>query len=240
MQDQRRNIRARTLHRAIVGMIDGDEKIPCLIRNISEGGARLALSNAHSLPSEFTLTIVHRGQMYHARTVWRSMTEAGVEFLEALHPSSRPAPAEAPGRDWRDYPQPKYAGREEEDDVEHDQDNDAPDNDTDELENEDNYEEQDHHEEQDDYEEEGEDESGFEPPPPEPPRHRVNRSHHRQAPEPSSSPTRAVSAKAFSPESEAPSQSHNVWAELKRLELEHLKLKREMLELKSRFLALVS
>jgi len=239
MQDQRRNSRVRAFQRGIVGLIDGDEKIPCLIRNMSQGGALLSLSNAHSLPSEFVLSIPTRGQIYRSKTAWRSMTEAGVEFLEALHPSSRPAPAETPGRDWRDYPQPKYAGREEEDDVEHDQDNDAQDNEADEFENEDDYEEQDHYEEQDDYEEEDEDETGFDPPPPEPPRHRVNRSHLRQAPEPAASPTRAVSAKAFSPESEAPSQSHNVWAELKRLELEHLKLKREMLELKTRFLALV-
>jgi len=228
MQDQRRNSRVRAFQRGIVGLIDGDEKIPCLIRNMSQGGALLSLSNAHSLPSEFVLSIPTRGQIYRSKTAWRSMTEAGIEFLEALHPSSRPALAEADGRDWRDYPQPKYAGREEEDDVE-----DYQHNDPDEFENEDDY------EEQDDYEEEDEDESGFDPPPPEPPRHRVNRSHHRQAPEPAASPKRAVSAKAFSPESEAPSQSHNVWAELKRLELEHLKLKREMLELKTRFLALV-
>jgi hypothetical protein len=197
---------------------------------MSEGGARLALSNAHSLPSEFTLTIAHLGQIYRTRTVWRSMTEAGVEFLEALHPSSRPAPAQADDRDWRDYPQPKQTGREEDDDVEDNQDQD---NDADQFENEDDY------EEQDDYEEEDEYEPGFDPPPPEPRQHHANRSHHRQAPEPLASPKRAVSAKAFSPESEAPSQSHNVWVELKRLELEHLKLKREMLELKTQFLALV-
>jgi len=228
MQDQRRNIRVKALQRAVAGFIDGDEKIRCLIRNMSEGGARLALSNAHSLPSEFTLTIAHLGQIYRTRTVWRSMTEAGVEFIESLHPLRRPAPAQADDRDWRDYPQPKQSGREEDDDVEDDQDTYA-----DEFENEDDY------EDQDDYEEEDEDESGFDPPPPELPRRHVNRSHHRAAPAPSASPKRPASAKAFSPESEAPSQSHNVWAELKRLELEHLKLKRELLELKTRFLALV-
>ena len=223
MQDQRRNIRARALQRAVVGSIDGDEKIRCLIRNMSEGGARLALSNAHSLPSEFTLTIANLGQIYRARTVWRSMTEAGVEFLESLHPSQRLAPAQADDRESRDYPRLVQAGREEDDDFEDDHDTYA-----DEFENE------------DDYEEEDEDDSDFDTPPPEPPRRHVRRSHPRVASEPMASPKRPASTKAFSPESEAPSQSQDVWTELKRLELEHLKLKREMLELKTRFLALVS
>ena len=53
MEDQRRDIRVKALLGAVVGLVEGNEKIPYQVRNISETGARLLLSNGHALPSEF-------------------------------------------------------------------------------------------------------------------------------------------------------------------------------------------
>ena len=39
MEDQRRDIRVKALLGAVVGLVEGNEKIPCQVRNISETGA---------------------------------------------------------------------------------------------------------------------------------------------------------------------------------------------------------
>ncbi len=214
MEDQRRDIRVKALLGAVVGLVEGNEKIPCQVRNISETGARLLLSNGHALPSEFILTIANRGLIYRARAVWRSMTEVGIEFIEALHSSQRTAP----------YQSSQLVRGNSRETVEADvvEENTA------------------HLEE----------EAAYIVPIPDSPVEDDLESHssveqeqeQEQQQQQEQVLTQMVPEVVKADVSEALefSQDGNVWAQIKRLELEQLKLKREMMELKAKYLAIVS
>lgn len=52
----------------------------CLIRNRSDGGALLIVSNANLIPDEFDLMIPQQQTTLRARTRWRGYDHLGVEF----------------------------------------------------------------------------------------------------------------------------------------------------------------
>lgn len=54
----------------------------CVIRNLSQNGARLVFSDHVLVPDEFDLTIPHKGDSRRARIVWRYQANVGVQFLE--------------------------------------------------------------------------------------------------------------------------------------------------------------
>lgn len=54
----------------------------CMVRNLSQNGARLVFGGATAvLPHQFEIAIRRNGPSQPARIVWRDETEAGVEFL---------------------------------------------------------------------------------------------------------------------------------------------------------------
>jgi hypothetical protein len=53
----------------------------CQVRNFSPNGARVAFTNAATVPDQFDLTIGRKERSFKARMVWRSVNEAGVAFL---------------------------------------------------------------------------------------------------------------------------------------------------------------
>jgi PilZ domain len=53
----------------------------CLIRDLSEGGARIVMDRAAILPAEFRLAILGAGEAREVRVVWRRADEAGVAFV---------------------------------------------------------------------------------------------------------------------------------------------------------------
>jgi hypothetical protein len=64
----------------------------CLIRNISDGGARLAVHGDQLIPDEFELTIPQRNAVYRARARWRAFEDLGVELESPLHAGDAPVP----------------------------------------------------------------------------------------------------------------------------------------------------
>ena len=80
---KRRFLRAPTYLEAIIRPLVMDAPVHCLIREISEGGARLRVSNA-AVPvgSLFDLEIPSRGERRRCYLVWRQMDTLGVEFVE--------------------------------------------------------------------------------------------------------------------------------------------------------------
>jgi hypothetical protein len=58
--------------------------VECLVRDISESGARLSVSPAVSLPQTVELCIPQRRIRREARVVWRSESEVGVAFADLL------------------------------------------------------------------------------------------------------------------------------------------------------------
>jgi hypothetical protein len=56
--------------------------IDCLVRNMSQNGAKLAFEGTVLLPGEFDLMLPQKGESRRARVVWRQQDEAGITFLQ--------------------------------------------------------------------------------------------------------------------------------------------------------------
>jgi hypothetical protein len=89
-QNLRSNERIRAFLRAQIIFNNRMSTIDCIIKNISPTGARIALSDTLTVPTEFEIYIPQRGRSHHARLVWRDKDAIGVDFTD---PQSAPAPA---------------------------------------------------------------------------------------------------------------------------------------------------
>lgn len=58
-----------------------DKSIPCVVRDISDGGARIAMEAMFPLPPVVVLLVPQAGLKKKARVVWQNETESGLEFL---------------------------------------------------------------------------------------------------------------------------------------------------------------
>jgi hypothetical protein len=59
---------------------------PCMIRNISEGGARLHIGLLLDPPEYFDLMIPSGGNFcHHCKIIWRSELDIGVRFVPHNH-----------------------------------------------------------------------------------------------------------------------------------------------------------
>ena len=56
--------------------------IDCLVRNMSQNGAKLVFEGAVLLPGEFEFTLPQKGESRRARVIWRQQDEAGISFLQ--------------------------------------------------------------------------------------------------------------------------------------------------------------
>ncbi len=62
----------------------------CVVMNISENGARIALERHEDIPEQFTLLLVSYGHASHAcRVMWRAGHQLGVKF-ETVDPLGVP------------------------------------------------------------------------------------------------------------------------------------------------------
>ena len=58
----------------------GRSHFDCVIRDLSEGGAKLQLPTVRGVPDQFDLMVPgHRPQ--HCRVAWRALKEIGVQFM---------------------------------------------------------------------------------------------------------------------------------------------------------------
>lgn len=61
-------------------MIADGREIPCLITDLSDGGLRLRLDRAVSLPRTVTMIDVTRAQAFDATVAWQKGIEAGLKL----------------------------------------------------------------------------------------------------------------------------------------------------------------
>lgn len=81
-QPQRRSQRRqRVLKGGTIIFNGGNSTIDCVVRDLSETGARLRVESVIGVPNEFELR-VSDGRSWRCRMRWRSNTECGVEFQE--------------------------------------------------------------------------------------------------------------------------------------------------------------
>jgi hypothetical protein len=80
MQERRLIQRSRTYLGGQIVFYRRRCTIDCVVRNMSQNGARIVFPSTAGVPGEFDITIRHKGESRRARIVWRNETEAGIEF----------------------------------------------------------------------------------------------------------------------------------------------------------------
>jgi hypothetical protein len=83
MIDQRSNTRRRSFLRAKVLFPNKAATMDCLVRDISETGARLDIGSQAVIPERFDLHIPQKGVTHQAIIRWRALEEMGVSFESA-------------------------------------------------------------------------------------------------------------------------------------------------------------
>ena len=73
--------RQRVLKGGKILFNDGHSTIDCIVRDLSETGARLRVESVIGVPDHFELR-ASDGRSWHCHVRWRAMTECGVEFQE--------------------------------------------------------------------------------------------------------------------------------------------------------------
>ena len=81
--DNRSATRARAFLRAQIRFNNGMSTMDCLIRDLSDGGARLEISDSVAIPASFDLYIPKRDETRRATVHWRTSEQLGVAFRDA-------------------------------------------------------------------------------------------------------------------------------------------------------------
>ena len=90
MLDRRQNTRDKVIYGGVAEIGERGESRDCVVRNISENGARIEFNNAVRLPKEqISLTIARKGRSFLARIIWWRDNFVGVAF-SAETPSELP------------------------------------------------------------------------------------------------------------------------------------------------------
>ena len=81
MQERREEHRGRTYLGADVSFNDTGVVINCLVRNLSQNGAKLVFAEPVEVRGEFALTIRQKRVRRRARAIWQHENEAGIAFV---------------------------------------------------------------------------------------------------------------------------------------------------------------
>jgi PilZ domain len=84
MSERRGSIRQKSFLRGCVYFNKRRSAVDCLIRDISDDGARIVFSEAVSVPDVVELYIPQKEQMLRSRVQWRHGDEIGLAFGDAL------------------------------------------------------------------------------------------------------------------------------------------------------------
>jgi CheY-like chemotaxis protein len=80
-QDRRRSTRKRLLKGGVIAFSARHATLPCVVRDLSETGARLQVQNAAAVPDTFELVVELDGLEASGEVVWRRPGEVGIRFL---------------------------------------------------------------------------------------------------------------------------------------------------------------
>ncbi len=95
MVESRRSERVRSFLRAKILFNNQNTSFDCIVRNVSQTGAKIEVSNTVSVPNHFDLEIPQKGRTYKARIVWRDAEAIGVEFMQGDAGAGSADPAES-------------------------------------------------------------------------------------------------------------------------------------------------
>ena len=80
MQERRNSTRSRVLKGAKI-ILGASSVIDCVVRNVTNSGARVQIANTVELPEDLGLTFDGGRSIRDCRVVWRTVTETGVKFV---------------------------------------------------------------------------------------------------------------------------------------------------------------
>lgn len=80
MADLRTSPRRRTLLGARIEFNNRSSTMNCVVRDLSDTGARLALASAAQLPEQFDLVVEPQNRKYRATVKWKRLALVGVAF----------------------------------------------------------------------------------------------------------------------------------------------------------------
>jgi hypothetical protein len=83
MDNRRNSARNRSFIRGRIQFNNGQASFDCLVRDLSQTGARLAVTGSAPLPDVFELILPSRDARFRAQVRWRHADEIGVAFLSA-------------------------------------------------------------------------------------------------------------------------------------------------------------
>jgi hypothetical protein len=82
--DFRRSVRQRAFLAGRIVFHDGAYSYECVVRDMSEGGARIEIPAARMLPRRFYFLTSKEEVAYDAELVWRTRLMAGIKFRESV------------------------------------------------------------------------------------------------------------------------------------------------------------
>jgi hypothetical protein len=83
-QDLRRAARVRTFVGGRIVFHDGAYSYNCIVRDLSDSGARIEIPAARLIPRRFHFLTSREEAAYDAELVWRTQTMAGVKFRQRI------------------------------------------------------------------------------------------------------------------------------------------------------------
>ena len=91
MLDRRQSARDKVIYGGVAEIGEHGATRDCIVRNISDNGARIEFSNVVKLPKEqMSLAVARKGRSFLARIIWWRDNFIGVAFSEEK-PSELPA-----------------------------------------------------------------------------------------------------------------------------------------------------
>ncbi len=81
MDDQRRSQRLRALLGGKLAFGEGYFTVDCLVRDLSNEGARVKLPPGQAVPGSLYFLELRSGSAFEARVVWRRHPEIGLQFV---------------------------------------------------------------------------------------------------------------------------------------------------------------
>jgi hypothetical protein len=83
--EQRKSLRRFTRRAGVVSFRAGKPSVPCVIWDVSEGGARLAVAHPLAeLPHHFTLHLFKDGSVQrYCEVIWMDRRFVGVKFVDS-------------------------------------------------------------------------------------------------------------------------------------------------------------
>jgi hypothetical protein len=83
MSEHRQSTRQKSFLRGCIYFNDRRTVIDCLVRDVSDHGARLRFSDSISIPDSFELHIPQKNQTLRVTARWRHGMDVGVSFTDA-------------------------------------------------------------------------------------------------------------------------------------------------------------